>query len=308
MKYYLFTFITFYVVFSSLSAQDQPYLPTAVEGATWIIQDSETPHFPYISFVRRIEGDTVVGGRTYKKLYQQVIDHIRDESTDPPLASPYEVFPERELIALLRDSIAARSVYGMARNTFNESPEFSPDALLHDYSLAVGDTLVGANFMNYSFDVMVIDETGIEDRFGGPRPYQAYFVERFYEGVGSWEFGPTSGGSSLEVACCINRLIDYCVGDLESCQVWLTPVTNLTPDLTIKTHPNPFTSTLNFTTPDSRPNDPVTVSLHDLSGCLLRSGKLEGGLEWTTEDLPAGMYLVTFISGGKRGTVKVVKQ
>ena len=88
----------------------------------------------------------------------------------------------------------------------------------------------------------------------------------------------------------------------------LVPTTNIENDLTIKTHPNPFTSTLNFTAPDSRPNDPVTVSLHDLSGRLLRSGKLEGGLEWATEDLPAGMYVVTFTSGGKRGVVKVVKQ
>ena len=88
----------------------------------------------------------------------------------------------------------------------------------------------------------------------------------------------------------------------------LVPLANQPDALIIKTHPNPFTSTLNFTAPDSRSNDPATVSLYDVSGRLLRSGKLEDGLEWETEDLAPGMYVVAFTNGEKRGVVKVVKQ
>lgn len=306
MQQALLTLLAFCAAISALQAQDQPYLPTALEGANWIIKDSETPHFPYISFVRRIEGDTMVNGRVYMKLYQQVIDHIRDEHTDPPLAAPYQVFPERDLIALLRDSTEERSVYGMVRNTFSGSPEFSRDTLLHDYKLVEGDTLRGYGFAGDG-TAPVVSEVMEEFRFGETRRIQIGEDGSYTEGIGS-KYGPTSGGTALLVGCCINGIIDYCIGDLADCQVYLTPVTELTSNQTIKTHPNPFTTQLTFLPSDHQTGNPVTVSLRDITGRLLREGKLGNGLEWNTEDLAPGLYIATFVSGTQRGTVKVVKR
>jgi len=237
------------VVLTGLSCQllyGQAYLPTAVEGANWIIKDSETAHYPFISFVRRIEGDTVVNGQAYKKLYQQVIDHIEDESTDPPLARPYPVFPERELIALLRDDVEQRSVYGIVRNISVATSQFSNDTLLHDYSLGEGDTLAGLGFER-GIGAAVVTEVVEREEYGVMRRVRITTGGNYFEGVGSGEYGPTSGGSSLLVNCCINFIVEYRTGELPDCNVRLTPVTNLTSDLTIKTHPNPFTSKLNFT-------------------------------------------------------------
>ncbi|TXF88178.1 T9SS type A sorting domain-containing protein [Neolewinella aurantiaca] len=306
MKYFILLLLVLCAAISGLHAQDAPYLPTAVEGANWVIEDSETPHFPYLSFVRRIEGDTTVDGRDYKKLYQQVIDHIMDEHTDPPLARPYNVFPERELIALLRDDIAERRVYGKVRSTFSGAAEFSEDVLLHDYKLEVGDTLRGAGF-DPNAGAPVIYEVGEEFSFGQVRRVQRADDGSYIEGIGS-KYGPTSGGSALLIGCCINSIVEYCVGDLSDCNIWLTPVTELHRDLTIKSHPNPFKTQLNFTPSENHPGETITVSLRDLAGRLLKEDDLGNGLQWTTGDLAPGVYLATFTSGMRSSTVKLVKQ
>jgi hypothetical protein len=306
MKYLSLPLFLFCASISTLQAQNEAYLPTAVEGANWIIKDSETPDYPYISFVRRVEGDTMVNGRTYKKLYQQIIDHIADEFTDPPLAPPYQVFPERKLIALLRDDVEERSVYGMVRSTFTGSPDFSPDILLHDYRLEVGGTLRGLGF-EIGIGAPVVYEVVEEFRFGEIRRIQLGDDGSYAEGIGS-KYGPTSGGSALLIGCCINTIVGYCIGDLADCQVWLTPITNLTRDLSIKTHPNPFTNELSFLLSENQTGEPIGVSLRDLTGRLLKEGKLEGGLQWQTDDLAPGLYLATFTSGTRSATVKLVKQ
>lgn len=298
------------VILMGMSCQllsGQAYLPTAVEGANWIIKDSETPHYPFISFVRRIEGDTVVNGQAYKKLYQQVIDHIEDEFTDPPLARPYPVFPDRELLALLRDDVEQRSVYGMVKNTSVAASQFSNDTLFHDYSLGEGDTLVGLGFAR-GLGAAVVTDVVEREEYGAIRRVQVTTGGNYFEGVGSRDYGPTSGGSSLLLGCCTNFIVEYCTGALPDCNVWLTPVTNLTPDLTIKTYPNPFSSRLNFTTSNNLANLSITVSLLDISGRLLRESTLSDGLQWITEDLAPGIYIATFTSGTRRETVKLVKR
>jgi len=88
----------------------------------------------------------------------------------------------------------------------------------------------------------------------------------------------------------------------------LVPVINLTSDLTINTYPNPFTFQLNFLPAENQTGVPVMVSLRDVTGRLVREGKLGNGLEWSTVDLAPGLYLATFVSGAQRGTVKVVKR
>ena len=145
-----------------------------------------------------------------------------------------------------------------------------------------------------------------EFRFGEMRRIQIGDDGSYTEGIGS-KYGPTSGGSAFLIACCINTIVDYCVGDLADCQVWLTPVINLDQTFFIKTHPNPFTTHLNFRPGGNAAGELVTVSLRDVTGRLLRQGALNNGLTWNTNDLAPGLYLASFTSGARRGTVKVVK-
>jgi len=221
--------------------------------------------------------------------------------------SPTRFSPERELIALLRDDVEQRSVYGMVNNTSVAASQFSNDTLLHDYSLGEGDTLAGLGFER-GIGAAVVTEVVEREEYGVMRRVRITTGGNYFKGVGSGEYGPTSGGSSLLVNCCINFIVEYCTGELPDCNVRLTPVTNLTPDLTIKTHPNPFTSKLNFTASNNLENLSITVSLLNISGRLLRESTLSDELEWTTEDLAPGVYIATFTSGTRRETVKLVKR
>lgn len=288
-----------------LRAQDEPYLPTAVEAANWIIFDSETPHYPYYAFVRSIEGDTVVGERTYKKLYEQTIDFLETQN-GPPFTPPYRVLPGRRLIALLRDEVAERKVFGLIASTGPNGTAFSTDTLLHDYSLEVSDTLVGLNF-DAGEGALVVTATGTENRFGADRNFQEGTSIRFYQGIGSMEYGPVSGGSDIRTGCCIFQLVDYCVGDFSDCGLVLSPVTELSREVTIKTFPNPFTDQLNIVPSEIRMGSSVTVSLRDITGRKIRQGVLSTGLQWSTGQLPPGVYLATFMSGTRSRTVKLVK-
>lgn len=289
-----------------LRGQDEPYLPTAIEGANWIIRNSEANHSPYISFVHSIEGDTTVEGHTYKKVYRRVIDHIREVHTDPPLAQPYRVFPGRELIVLLRDEVEERQVFGRTRSLSPDEIIFGPDTLLHDYSLEEGDTVRGLNFEDFGAP-WIVEEVKYETHFGQERRVQIIGGEAYYEGVGSQSYGPVSGAPLL-IACCIFELRDYCVGDLTDCSVWLTPVTDLNTDVSIKTYPNPFTTHLSFLPSGNQTGGSVTVSLRDMTGRVVREGKLGADLEWNTDELPTGFYVCTFTSGIRKVTVKLIKQ
>lgn len=302
---YLLLFLLSLVVCSRLVAQAD-YLPTAVVAANWIIFDSETPHYPYYAFVRFIAGDTVVGDRTYKKLYEQTIDFLETQN-GPAFAPPYRVLPGRRLIALLRDEVAARKVFGLIASTGPNGTTFSPDTLLHDYSLEVSDTLVGLNF-DTGEGALVVTATGTENRFGRDRRFQEGTSIRFYEGIGSMEYGPVSGGSNFRTGCCIFQLVDYCAGDFSDCGLVLSPVTELSSDISIKTYPNPFTDQLNIVPSEIRMGSSVTVSLRDVTGRQIRQGVLSTGLQWSTGQLPPGVYLATFTSGARSATVKLVKQ
>lgn len=184
------------LVLLPLAAFGQEYQPTAVEGANWIIVDSETPYYPNATFVRYIEGDTIIDGVDYKKMYQRVIDYV-EEQFGPPLEPPYNLLPGKDLIAVLRDDLLARRVYGRTTNFYLGTPELSVDTLFHDYSLGVGDTLVGFYF-NGDFALapssLVIDGVGEEECYGRICRYQQIGNARFYEGIGSPHLGPTSGG------------------------------------------------------------------------------------------------------------------
>lgn len=307
MKHLLFIAFSLFGLTILLKAQENaPYLPTAIEGANWIIRDNEAHQGPYISFVDSVEGDTMVAGQTYKKVYRRVIDHIQEVHTDPPLTRPYHVFPERELILLLRDEVEERQVFGRIRTLNPDEITFRPDTLLHDYSQEEGDTVRGVNFEDFGAP-WIIDEVRYETHFGVERRVQIIGGEKYYEGVGAQSYGPVSAPPLL-VACCIKELRDYCVGNLEDCQVWLTPVSNLEPEVSIKAHPNPFTTQLNFTPSENQFAAPVQVTLRDVTGRLLKEGMLENGLQWTTDNLASGVYIATFTSGAQRGTVRLLKQ
>lgn len=287
----------------SLCTSAQAYIPTVTEGANWVIQDSETPHFPYTFFVRTLEGDTVVDGRTYKKFYQHIVDYV-EVQFGPPLELPYEVFPGRELIALLREDTVARRVYGIV-HPFNPNQFSSPvDTLLHDYSLGIGDTLAGLNFCAGGQPAVL--EVGAEMYRGRERRYQGHFGLRFYEGIGSTRRGPLSGGCRVITGGNFS-VRDYCVGAFSDCNIVSSTLT-LPGNVEISVFPNPFTDIIRLELPNGTPANPISATLRDLTGRVVKTTALTTELNWPVADVPAGVYLLTVSDGRANRTVKLVKQ
>lgn len=285
---------------SLLNAQ---YQPTAVEGANWVLINSEI-NFPYRAYILRIEGDTLVGEYAYKKLYRYTIDYI-EVQTSPPLEPPYDLLPDRELIALLRDDMGTRSVFGRVPMNQLDS-EFSTDTLIHDYSLEVADTLLGIFFGTEDI-ALPITETGVENRYGIERRCQKAYNLTFCEGIGSSEFGPVSGGSSLILNMYEYKLMDHCVGDFPECGLIISSLNELSESVSLTLHPNPVPATLNVQLSSPLPSE-VAVTLYDLNGRTLRQAELRDNLSWELADLPSGVYVAVFTHEGARVVRKVVKE
>lgn len=278
------------------------YRPTAEEGANWIVVDSETHHYPYSTFVRSIQGDTILDGITYRKLYQRVIDFLEVQD-GPELAPPYELLPGKELIALLRDDVDARKVYGRTTDFNIENSEMSVDTLFHDFSVEAGNFATGYFFV---FDSVEVQETGQAFYYDEMRRYQVISFVRFYEGVGS-AMGPTSGNSFIHLNCCDWRLVDYCLGDFTDCNI-ISSVVTLPGNVEVSVLPNPFTDFIHLELPNGAPANHIDATLRDLNGRVFRTAKLTANLNWSVADIPAGVYLVTLSEGRASRTLKMIKR
>ncbi|MTB50645.1 T9SS type A sorting domain-containing protein [Lewinella sp. W8] len=191
------------------------YAPTALEGANWVQINTRASGSENYGFVQRLEGDTVVGNYTYKKLYRYRMYHdwwnIFD--TDSP-APPYYVAQERKLVALLWDDVAGKRVLG---RYWTLADTFSSDTLLHDYSLVEGDIMQGAFFKPEASPIEIYSITE-EERWGQIR--RVIEGDREYiEGVGSLNYGPQSGGLRYRTQDGVTLVLDYCVGELSDCNI-----------------------------------------------------------------------------------------
>jgi hypothetical protein len=84
----------------------------------------------------------------------------------------------------------------------------------------------------------------------------------------------------------------------------------LTEDQATKTlvYPNPFGKTLTVQlNRDARNTEDFDATLMDMSGRLLFQQKIQNSVEWSTENLPSGMYILKVAGRGTVETQKVVK-
>jgi Secretion system C-terminal sorting domain len=125
MKKYLL-FIFFFISFG-LFAQTNTYQPFPEDSALWIVvwarQSSALPNRElYI-----MNGDTLIGGKLYNKLYRERNIYVGPVSA-PIVLSPYAY------LGALRQEIINKKVYWRGANMLS-------DTLLYNFNLKVGDTL-----------------------------------------------------------------------------------------------------------------------------------------------------------------------
>ena len=93
-------------------------------------------------------------------------------------------------------------------------------------------------------------------------------------------------------------------------KVSYSKIVALNEDQAIKTliFPNPFGKKLTVQlNTDARNTEDYDVSLMDMSGRLLFQQKIQNTVEWSTENLPSGMYILKVAGRGTVETQKVVK-
>ena len=281
----------------------QPYVPMAVDSATWhLASTDENPANDEI-IALRIEGDTLVNNILYYKIYHY--DFIADGLFSK----------SRKLLGLLRDDINERKVYGGLLggvqygfetfinynascvwgdvNNFNEQ-------LLYDFDFELGDTV---NVCMLSGPA-VITSVDVTDRFGFQR--RTFELDNdqhtiMSEGIGtclgifegSFECFFTGGGFAY-------GLVNYCIGDFSDCS-FLTSAKDEAPEEILNVYPNPVSGVLSI----SNSVEIKQFSLLDIHGKLIEVYS-DNTIDF--EDQPRGIYfLIGETSDGSRYTTRVIK-
>lgn len=298
------------IITLSLNAQDD-YRPTAVDGANWMMVSSliSVPDFPCCTWgiVLSVQGDSIVGEHTYKKVYRRIIENWESSPTSPVRPQPPYVVTRRATFwGLLRDDLENRTVHG--RFTSSITDELGDDLLLHDYSLEVGDTLRGAFFDTTEGAELTLTEIAYEQVFGMSVRTHKAFGSYYFEGIGAGEWGPSSGGSNFITNNYISFLFNYCQGTDAECQIETsTPVVDLENNVRLTIFPNPVSNQLNLAL--SQPfATAIEVKLTDGFGRVVRNANLRESTSWSLADLPAGVYFVVLAQGNGRVSQKIIKR
>jgi len=290
--------ITFWLgllIFSSISAQE--YEPTAIEGAHWVIfyiTDDSIQHHAIV-----IEGDSVVNGVAYKKIYWQAIhsNAISFQDFVPPYLTSKKI-----LIGQIRDNVSEEKVYAI---TF-ETPHLitcnvGVEEEIHDYSLSPGEFLTGCLYQTESS----IDSVKMEFEWGKNREVQ-YIVtgHRFIEGIGGEE-GPFSSNFTF-IPEVFFKLVEYCIGTDDMCNLISTAYE--APAFKIYVYPNPATDLLKIEFPEDHHGTSI-VSMRDSRGYLISEIEHDCNgaqvMNLPVDKLAKGIYFLTLKTGYSFSTYKV---
>lgn len=170
----------------------QPYFQILKDGRNWIytqmVSGEEPPVHIVLAFALSMNGDTLVQGNSYKKIYQRTLKK-NSESTE--IQNPKEIL-NTNLYALIREDTIARKVYLLPYYDIISMCQ-PAEHLLYDFSLQEGDTLnecvlenIYLPFMAYVPTVDSIRQlnySGIETR--------AFYMQGVFDNYG--DFFETTG-------------------------------------------------------------------------------------------------------------------
>ena len=135
MKTKLLIVAVAFFMLQQLNAQE--YIPTAVEGAHWIVRlyDNTQPYPVDDLWEYYAEGDTIIDNITYKKIYKRSLVVTQE-------GPPFEADGPYELHGFIRDDSIARKVYAIEIDEpYSECP-LNEEFLMYDFSVNVGDSAV----------------------------------------------------------------------------------------------------------------------------------------------------------------------
>ncbi|MBK8562246.1 MAG: T9SS type A sorting domain-containing protein [Saprospiraceae bacterium] len=287
-------------LFLATSSFAQSYLPMAIENAHWIVY-SLGEILPNHHFYT-VKGDTAINGIAYKKLWRRPI--LNFATSAQQFQPPFLYGDSIALIGALRDDTPARRAYCIPffwPIHENDTCDIFTEWLIHDYDVAVGDTIESCLHSSQFFPV-VAQSIDIENLWGANRRVieNDGFV-RLVEGVGT-DMGPfwavyvaPHPGSPI-------FLYDYCVGEEGECGLDFVSITRQPlADWRIKLSPNPVADVLTIELPEGRQED-LQLSILDYSGKTVLQQQFNyniKSMKLNIGHLANGVYLLTI--GNEKG-------
>ena len=303
MKQILIQSLFILVSLNPIKSQGQLLLE---EDKHWIFlthQENDTGVNILSGFFVNIQGDTLIGSITYKKLYSYNLKGEHNCQFPPCFTPniPYEI-ENKSLYALMREDSQGNVVYHYNPSNSNCSEEYE----LFNFQQNVGDTI-----HNCVRDRIAIeDDDGIIDSISTINIYNkerkvlstkgdAVFEGlqfsaqlKIIQGIGFEQYG-FFGGTQDE-------LIDICFGSLNDCNV-ISSISKALPKPRVKLYPNPVYDQLNLVSEKRMER----VSILDMNGSTLFIGDSEN---INIEFLNSGIYHLTILlEDGKLITILFAK-
>lgn len=286
MKKLLFFWL---LAFSTCTLSAQDYIPLVQEQATWIHYewDGGGTFEDLNLFGYRIEGDTMIDGTAYKKVYR--LEFFVDQIW--PFA-PYRKSGQA-LFGAIREDLDERKVYARifeANEIEWRCTDPGAEKLWYDFSLEVGDTLPSC--ISY-YDISQIDSIDTVFSFGENRRRwsiwdgYAYQVEGLGTHTGLFDpcFGCVFTGENSYT------LEHYCIGPESECDIIDATSTRelALPASAISIAPNPASGLVRISL-RGQEGGMEGISLYSPSGQLLR--EWVGNQDIDVSGLPPGLYWV----------------
>ncbi len=268
----------------------------SVEGAHWLIfsiVDGATDHH-----FLAVEGDTVLGGLVYKKVYKK---RIQSQASDISELTPPYYIDQVSLAAFIRDDTLGRKTY--AYPTTNEwgfaGCEPFSDEPIHDFSLNPGDTLNTCLHTDPAGFPITVDSVVVQFVWGKNR--RTYFLsdgiahtDGLIEGIGI--IGPFWPAPYFFPPENPSILVDYCIGSDVACGLLPTSTNETHNDWDINIYPNPAAGGVTIELPSDL-SFPVEILVHDPMGKLFYHKTIGGkqlSVKLDLDDLPPGLFLLSF--------------
>lgn len=314
MKHYVVLFLFVSGVFMSKNSLSQIQLPFPDSTGAWTIKGSGSnwPDPPtYYAYRHYINGDTIVNGISYAKLY-----------TGAPFLNDSSVF-SYSLRGLFR--IDSLKVYFKNINMTLDEFGFidTSDILLYDFDMNVGDSILnfdnGSGSQNYliveSIDTILLNSLSLK-RWNfisstGWMPYGLTWIEGIGSDIGFFTYF-TYFESGINLACFheLNQDFIFDLGNSPDCAS--VGIAENISDNTISVYPNPVYDILMIDF-ESKTNATVTYEITDMLGKIVSTHNVNvtsgmNRINLSAASFDNGFYTVTLIENNHRTTVKLIKQ
>jgi hypothetical protein len=273
MKTLSLIFFLFSIFFS---LGQQPYVPMAIEGVHWGYKYGTQEQFSkgeYSNVMEYfIEGDTLLNGFNYKKVWLRNIKSINNN-----YKPPYKPDEEKRLEALIRDDSVARKVYGILFYTdyLNNPCEENQEILLYHFPVQDGKVdsrcLYPSSFHDSVYSYYVPSPPAIQG-LDTVRCQFSYNSNELiaWEGIGSVVL-LFSGEDYLPMVLPNYRLIYYC-RNLNVCSSYITNIQDrLEKRIVVFQDHNKITISFR----DINFMSDVDINLYDLNGRIFFTSKIQ---------------------------------